>query len=170
MLLYNFDKQHTWSNVMIQHCDIFTVESEINQDNLHQNEITREIKVRLDKWLWAARFFKTRALARAAIERGKVLYNGELVSPSTEIQLEATVQIRLGRFSKDLIITGLSTRRKNSNDALSLFEVLPIQDAFPDGLAKFHPNNMYSNEYSIKKPKKIVRFLRRNVNRHYENA
>ena len=57
----------------------------------------RILTVRLDKWLWAARFFKTRALARAAIEAGKVYYNGERSKPSREIEIGALLQIYQGR-------------------------------------------------------------------------
>ena len=82
----------------------------------------RVLKVRLDKWLWAARFFKTRAVARAAVEKGKVFYNGERSKPSREIELGATLQIRHGRFEKTVIVKGLSTRRRSTEEALQLFE------------------------------------------------
>lgn len=82
----------------------------------------RILKVRLDKWLWAARFFKTRALARAAVEAGKVFYNGERSKPSREIELGAELQVRQGRFEKIVIIKGLSTRRRSTEEALQLFE------------------------------------------------
>jgi ribosome-associated heat shock protein Hsp15 len=147
---------------MKKHCDFFTVEPESSSEKHQQQESTRELKVRLDKWLWAARFFKTRTLARVAIEHGKVFYNGELVSPSTEIQLNAKISIRLGRFSKDIIITGLSTRRKNSNDSLELFEELPI----PDNNQEFSNNSNHVNEYPPRKAKKVVRFLRRSFGRN----
>lgn len=82
----------------------------------------RVLKVRLDKWLWAARFFKTRAVARAAVEKGKVFYNGERSKPSREIELGALLQIRHGRFEKTVIVKGLSTRRRSTEEALQLFE------------------------------------------------
>lgn len=82
----------------------------------------RSLIVRLDKWLWAARFFKTRALARAAVEAGKVFYNGERSKPSREIEVGAILQIRHGRFEKTVEVKGLSTRRRSTEEALQLFE------------------------------------------------
>jgi len=82
----------------------------------------RVLKVRLDKWLWAARFFKTRAVARAAVEKGRVLYDGERSSPSREIDIGGILQIKLGHFEKTIVIKGLSTRRRNTEGALQLFE------------------------------------------------
>lgn len=87
----------------------------------------RVLKVRLDKWLWAARFFKTRALARLAVETKKVTYwiNGQQISklsPSREIEVGAVLTIQHGRFIKTIIIKGLSTRRRSTEEALQLFE------------------------------------------------
>lgn len=85
----------------------------------------RTPKVRLDKWLWAARFFKTRALARFAVEDGRVFYNGLRSKPTREIEVGATVHIRHGRFEKVVIVKGLSTRRRSTDEALQLFEEVP---------------------------------------------
>jgi ribosome-associated heat shock protein Hsp15 len=87
----------------------------------------RVLKVRLDKWLWAARFFKTRALARLAVENKKIGYwiNGQQISklsPSREVEVGATLTIQHGRFTKMVIVKGLSTRRRNTEEALQLFE------------------------------------------------
>ena len=79
-------------------------------------------KCRLDKWLWAARFFKTRPLARAAIEHGKISYDGQPTIPSKEIELGATITISNGRANKAIIIRGLSTRRRNLDEAVELYE------------------------------------------------
>ncbi len=88
----------------------------------HSEDAPRTLKVCLDKWLWAARFFKTRALARAAIEDGKVFYNGELPRPSRGLEIGVTLQIGHGRYEKTVMVKGLSTRRRNTTDALQLFE------------------------------------------------
>lgn len=55
-----------------------------------------DLKVRLDKWLWAARFYKTRALAKEAVEGGKVRYNSQRCKPGRLVQLGATLTLRLG--------------------------------------------------------------------------
>lgn len=96
-------------------------ETEMNDGEVEKTE-GRNIIVRLDKWLWAARFFKTRALARAAVEAGKVYYNGERSKPSREIEVGAILQVRHGRFEKTVIVKGLSTRRRSTDEALQLFE------------------------------------------------
>lgn len=87
----------------------------------------RVLKVRLDKWLWAARFFKTRALARVAVEEKKIGYwiNGQQISklsPSREVEIGATLTIQYGRFIKMVIVKGLSTRRKSTEEAAQLFQ------------------------------------------------
>ena len=65
-------------------------------------------KVRLDKWLWAARFFKTRALAKAAIEGGKVHCRGERCKPSKEPRLGDELLIRSGFDERTVIVCALS--------------------------------------------------------------
>lgn len=80
--------------------------------------------VRIDKWLWAARFFKTIPLARIAIEQGRVLYNHERIRANQEIQPGATLTIIQGQFSKSIKILKLSSRRKRLEDSLSLFQEL----------------------------------------------
>jgi len=54
------------------------------------------LKVRLDKWLWAARFFKTRTLAKEAIEGGKVHYNGQRTKPGRTVEVGSTLKVRQG--------------------------------------------------------------------------
>lgn len=90
----------------------------------------RTLKVRLDKWLWAARFFKTRALAHVAVEAGKVFYNGERSKPSREIEIGAELYIRHGRFEKTVIVKGLSTRRRSTEEASQLFEEIGFQNQY----------------------------------------
>jgi ribosome-associated heat shock protein Hsp15 len=79
-------------------------------------------KVRLDKWLWAARFFKTRSLAKAAIEGGKVHLGGQRVKVSKEISVGDTLQIRQGWDEKVVLVTSLSDQRRGAPEALLLYE------------------------------------------------
>lgn len=60
--------------------------------------------VRLDKWLWAARFYKTRSLARNMVEGGKVHYNGQRTKPSKSVELGAQITLRQGHDEKTVII------------------------------------------------------------------
>lgn len=79
-------------------------------------------KVRLDKWLWAARFFKTRALAKAAIEGGKVHCRGERCKPSKEPKLGEELVIRAGFDERTVVIRALSAVRKGAPEAQQLYE------------------------------------------------
>ncbi len=78
-------------------------------------------KVRLDKWLWAARFFRTRSLAKAAIEGGKVQVDNQRAKPSREISLGSTLEIRQGWDLKTVLVTGLSDQRRGATEAAQLY-------------------------------------------------
>ena len=82
-------------------------------------------KVRLDKWLWAARFFKTRSLAKQAIEGGKVQCDGQRVKASKEIMTNTIVNIRQGWDTKEVVVTQLSDQRRGAPEAALLFEETP---------------------------------------------
>jgi ribosome-associated heat shock protein Hsp15 len=79
-------------------------------------------RVRIDKWLWAARFFKTRSLAADAIGGGKVEVNGERVKPAKLIQAGDEVRIRLGPYEHIVVVRGLSERRGPATVAATLYE------------------------------------------------
>ena len=79
-------------------------------------------RVRLDKWLWAARFFRTRAKAKEAIDGGKVHLNGVRGKPSKEIQLDDELQIRQGYDEKTVVVTGLSEQRRGASEAALLYK------------------------------------------------
>ncbi len=82
----------------------------------------RAQKLRLDKWLWAARFFKTRSLAKAAIEGGKVHLGGQRVKVSREISVGDTLQIRQGWDEKVITVKALSDQRRGAPEAQALYE------------------------------------------------
>ncbi|MDF1692577.1 MAG: S4 domain-containing protein [Zhongshania sp.] len=77
--------------------------------------------IRLDKWLWAARFYKTRSLAKQAVEGGKVHYNGERCKVSKEVQVGATLTIRSGWDSKVVDVIALSGQRRGAPEAALLY-------------------------------------------------
>ena len=79
-------------------------------------------KVRLDKWLWAARFFKTRSLAADAVGGGKISVNGDHVKPAKLIQPGDEVSIRLGPFEHVVDVRALSERRGPASVAATLYE------------------------------------------------
>lgn len=79
-------------------------------------------RVRLDKWLWAARFFKTRALAAGAIESGKVEVNGERAKRAKQLQVGDSVRIRLGPYHYLIAVLAVSERRGPASVARTLYE------------------------------------------------
>jgi ribosome-associated heat shock protein Hsp15 len=80
------------------------------------------VKVRLDKWLWAARFFKTRALAATAIETGKVEVNGERVKRAKQLQIGDSLRIRLGPYQHLVTVRAVSEQRGPAAIAAKLYE------------------------------------------------
>jgi len=81
--------------------------------------------VRLDKWLWAARFFKTRALAAEAIDGGKVHLDGERVKRSKALKIGNEVRVRIGPYEYRLIVRSTSDRRGSATVAAALYDELP---------------------------------------------
>ncbi|GKX59349.1 ribosome-associated heat shock protein Hsp15 [Leminorella grimontii] len=78
--------------------------------------------IRLDKWLWAARFYKTRAAARDMIDGGKVHYNGQRTKPSKLVEVGAEVRLRQGNDEKTVIVNALSAQRRGANEAQTLYQ------------------------------------------------
>ena len=77
--------------------------------------------VRLDKWLWAARFFKTRTLCKEAIDGGKVMYNGTKGKAARTVELGALITIRKGWDEVTVEVKGLSEQRKGAPEAQKLY-------------------------------------------------
>lgn len=77
--------------------------------------------IRIDKWLWAARFFKTRTLATTAVDKGKVRVNGERVKPSRGVKLGDTLDIDNGATEWQVVIAGLSDVRSAASIAQTLY-------------------------------------------------
>ncbi|POR67947.1 RNA-binding protein [Pseudomonas syringae pv. syringae] len=82
-------------------------------------------KVRLDKWLWAARFFKTRALAKAAIESGKVHCRGERCKPGKEPHIGDEILVRTGFDERTVVVEALSIVRRGAPEAQTLYRETP---------------------------------------------
>jgi len=78
--------------------------------------------MRLDKWLWAARFFKTRSLAQQAIEAGRVRVGGERVKPAKDVRPEDRLSIRVGEADWEVAVRALSERRGPAGEARRLYE------------------------------------------------
>ncbi len=82
-------------------------------------------KLRVDKWLWAARFFKSRSLASAAVAGGKLRINGEAVKPAREVKLGELLTIVSGEQVWTVHVRGLSEQRRPAPEARLLFEETP---------------------------------------------
>ncbi len=80
-----------------------------------------EHKLRIDKWLWAARFFKTRSLAKTAIEGGKVQLDGQRIKVSKEITVGDRLLIRQGWDLREVIVDALSDQRRGAPEARQLY-------------------------------------------------
>jgi ribosome-associated heat shock protein Hsp15 len=78
--------------------------------------------VRLDKWLWAARFYKTRSLATDAVAGGKVEVNGAAAKPARGVRIGDTVRIRLAPYEYHVVVRGLGDRRGSAAAAQALYQ------------------------------------------------
>ncbi len=85
-------------------------------DNLSQQQT-----VRIDKWLWAARFFKTRSIATDAVESGKIKLNGERPKPAKAIKVGDQLEVRSGPFMFAVTVLALSDRRGPATEAAKLY-------------------------------------------------
>lgn len=82
-------------------------------------------ELRIDKWLWAARFFKTRSLAQAAIENGRVLVGGERVKVSRALKVGEQVTIKVGDVPQVVLVRALSDQRRGAPEARVLYQETP---------------------------------------------
>ncbi len=82
-------------------------------------------RVRLDKWLWAARIYKTRGIAKQAIEGGKVSAAGHKLKPGKEISPGTVLTVRQGRDDRTIEVLGLSEKRRSASEAEQLYRELP---------------------------------------------
>ena len=97
-----------------------------SQTNAHSKP---ETAVRIYKWLWAARFYRTRTTAKDAIDGGKVHFQGERVKVSKEVRLGMEFTIRQGFEEKTVVVTALSVIRGNATSAQLLYEETPASIA-----------------------------------------
>lgn len=126
------------------------------------------LKTRLDKWLWAARFYKTRHLAAEAINGGHVHHNGHRVKPSRVIQVGDTLTINKTPFTFEIIVEGLSVRRGPAKEAQLLYTELEDSIKKRETLAAQRKLDAAQFPHAERRPDKrdrrrIIRF--KNVNR-----
>jgi ribosome-associated heat shock protein Hsp15 len=121
-------------------------------------------KVRLDKWLWAARFYKTRGLAVDAIEGGKIDVNGERSKRAKLVHVGDRIQIRMGPFEHIITVKGVSERRGPASVATQLYDEDPEsikQRALMAAHVKaMNANTGYDAGRPTKKDRRDIRRLR----------
>lgn len=121
--------------------------------------------MRVDKWLWAARFFKTRSISKAAIEGGKVHHNGERVKVSKEVRVGMELTIQQGFERKTILIKALSANRGAAPIAQQLYEETEVSIAKRELLAtqrKLHNLARPEHRPSKKDRRQISKFKQDN--------
>lgn len=101
----------------------------MKQEKTTHGQLKPETTVRIDKWLWAARFYRTRTTAKDAIDGGKVHFQGERVKVSKDVRIGMELTIRQGFEEKTVIVTALSAVRGNAAAAQLLYEETPASIA-----------------------------------------
>ena len=123
-------------------------------------------RTRIDKWLWAARFYKTRALAAAAVEGGKAQVNGERVKPAKLLRAGDSLIVRNGPFEWDITVLALSERRGPAAEAAKLYRESEVSRKAREEKAALIKAERQSNPVFVKgRPTKkarrqIIRFTR----------
>jgi ribosome-associated heat shock protein Hsp15 len=121
-------------------------------------------KVRLDKWLWAARFYKTRTLATQAIEAGQVRVGGERVKAAHAVRAGEAITVRKAGYSWEVSVTALSDRRGGAADAALLYREDPASIAAREALmeqkrAAFEANPRHTGRPTKRQRRKLEDFL-----------
>lgn len=132
------------------------------------NKENQNLFVRLDKWLWAARFYKTRSIARDMINSGKVHYNEQRTKPSKIVEVGAKIRLRQGYDIKIVTIENISCQRKDATHAVSLYAETQesIQQRENKSLErKLNTHNPRPEQKPDKKQRRdIIKFQHRNNN------
>ena len=130
---------------------------------MSESEVSR---VRIDKWLWAARFYKTRALSADAVEGGKVQVNGERVKPAKALKRGDALVIHNGPYVWEITVLAMSERRGPAPEAAKLYEEAPESRKAREQVAATIKAENQSNPFPRGRPTKkqrrqIIRFGRK---------
>ena len=121
-------------------------------------------KVRIDKWLWAARFFKTRSLAKSAIEGGKVQIDGQKSKPSRTLEVGVTLTLRQGEDVKTIEVIALSEQRRGAPEARLLYleteQSIELREQKSSERTAFHGSMPASIRPNKKQRRQIHRFIK----------
>ncbi|MFY3770863.1 Heat shock protein 15 [Providencia manganoxydans] len=113
--------------------------------------------VRLDKWLWAARFYKTRSIARDMIDGGKVHYNGQRTKPGKIVELNALIRLRQGNDERTVEVLEISSQRRGAPDAQLLYRETKESLEQRDKVAQARKMNALTMPHPERRPDKKER-------------
>ena len=114
-------------------------------------------EVRLDKWLWAARFYKTRAIAREMIEGGKVHYNGQRSKPGKVVELNAELTLRQGNDERTGVVAGITAQRRPASEAQQLYRETDASIEKREKMAQARKMNALTMPHPDRRPDKKER-------------
>ena len=118
---------------------------------MKNNKIIEDNEVRLDKWLWAARFYKTRSIAKA------VHYNGQRAKTSKTVEIGATIKLRQGNEEKEVLVLALSDQRRGAPEAQQLYQETEKSIKTREALAFARKANALSMPHPDRRPNKKER-------------
>ncbi|MFQ0995314.1 ribosome-associated heat shock protein Hsp15 [Gilliamella sp. BG2] len=113
--------------------------------------------IRLDKWLWAARFYKSRSLAREMVDGGKVHYNGQRTKPSKLVEVGAILTLRQGSVQKTVRVLAISEQRRTAIEAQQLYQETPDSIAKREKIAQARKLNALTMPHPDRRPDKKER-------------
>ncbi|NMP28454.1 ribosome-associated heat shock protein Hsp15 [Rahnella sp. SAP-1] len=116
-----------------------------------------ETGIRLDKWLWAARFYKTRAMAREMIEGGKVHYNGQRGKPSKLVEPNAEIKLRQGNDERTIVILAITDQRRSAEQAQTLYQETDASVANREKISQARKMNALTMPHPDRRPDKKER-------------
>lgn len=123
----------------------------------NSNQDNQTLSIRLDKWLWAARFYKTRAIARDMVQGGKVHYNGQRAKPSKVVELGAVLKLAQGVDEKTITVLKLLDKRNGAPIAQTMYQEsdASIEQRAKNAIAR--KNNSFFAPHPERKPDKKQR-------------
>lgn len=126
----------------------------------------KEKTVRIDKWLWAARFYKTRSIARQMIEGGKVDYNGSRAKPSRSVEVGAVIRLLQGNTRREVEVLGLSDTRGPAKEAQLLYKETEESIKRREEIVRMNKELALINPRPDTKPNKKERRALINIKQH----
>ncbi|MBS0057557.1 ribosome-associated heat shock protein Hsp15 [Yersinia sp. Marseille-Q3913] len=122
-----------------------------------KNKRAADESVRLDKWLWAARFYKTRAIARDMVDGGKVHYNGQRGKPSKLVEVNAEIRLRQGNDERTVRVLALQGQRRGASEAQAMYEETEASIVNREKVAQARKLNALTMPHPDRRPDKKER-------------